>query len=88
MIAFVVQLVNYALAFLFWLIVGRYVLDLLVGGRQNFFTDLFHRGTDPVFAVVRRITPGFIDSRHIPWISLALLMVLRVLLLPLLRGAE
>ena len=85
MIAFVVQLLNFALSVLFWLILGRYVLDLLVGDRRNFFTDLFRRGTDPVFAVVRRITPAFVGSRHIPWISLLLLVLLRLLLLPLLR---
>ena len=48
-------------------------------------TDLFRRGTDPVFAVVRRLVPRFVGDRHIPWLSLVLLFALRLPLLPLLR---
>ena len=80
------HLVNTALALFLWLIVGRFVLDVLTGGRRNFFTDLFHRATDPVFRLTRHIMPGFIGDRAIPLLSLALLFGLRLLLLPLLRG--
>ena len=85
MIAFVAQLVNFALSLFLWLIVGRFVLELLVGGRRNFFTDLFRRGTDPVFSLVRRVTPRSVSDRYIPWVSVVLLVALRLMLYPMLR---
>jgi uncharacterized protein YggT (Ycf19 family) len=88
MIPLIAQLVNFALSLFFWLIIGRAVLGILSGGRSNFFTDLFRRGTDPVFALVRRITPEFIPDGSIPALSLLLLVVLRFALLPwLISGA-
>ena len=87
MMAIIAQLVNFALSLFLWLIVGRFVLDLLVGGRQNFFTDLFRRGTDPVYALVRRATPRRVADRYIPWLTVLTLVLLRLLLLPLLREA-
>ena len=85
MMAPLAQLLNFALSFFFWLIVGRFLLGLLVGDRPNFFMDLFRRGTDPVYALVDRVTLGRVAPRYIPWLSLLLLGVLRLLLLPLLR---
>jgi uncharacterized protein YggT (Ycf19 family) len=88
MITLIAHLLNYALSLFFWLIIGRAVLGLLSGGRANFFTDLFRRGTDPVFRLVRRVTPGFIPDGSIPALTLLLLVVLRFALLPwLLAGA-
>ncbi len=55
------------------------------GGRRTFFADHFHRATDPVFRLTRRIMPRFIGARAMPLLSLALLLGRR-LLLPLLRG--
>ena len=85
MMAFIAQLVNFALSLFLWLIVGRCVLSLLVGGRPNFFTDLFRRGTEPVYALVRRVTPRRVGDRYIPWLSVLVLVLLRLLLVPLLR---
>ena len=88
MLAIVAHLLNVALALLFWLIVGRAILGVLSGGRSNFFSDLFKRSTDPLFALVRRITPRFIPDGSIPALSLFLLLALRFALLPwLLSGA-
>ena len=88
MVVLFAHLLNFALSLFFWLIIGRAVLGLLSGGRSNFFTDLFRRGTDPLFAVVRRLTPRFIPDGSIPALSLLLLVVLRFALLPwLLAGA-
>ncbi len=84
MIAFVAQLVNFALAFFFWLIIGRFVLGLLVGERRNFFAEMLRRGTDPLFCLVRRVTPSAVGDRFIPVVSLLLLVALRLVLLPLL----
>jgi uncharacterized protein YggT (Ycf19 family) len=78
------ELLNYTLAFLFWLIVGRLALALLTGGRQTFISELFRRVTEPWYRLVRRITPGAISDRHIPFLGLLLIVNLRLLLLPLL----
>jgi uncharacterized protein YggT (Ycf19 family) len=85
MIAFAAQLVNFALSLLIWLIIGRFALGLLIGDRPNFAMGLFQRGTDPVYRLVRRVTPSLVDDRFVPAISLVLLFVARLLLLPLLR---
>jgi uncharacterized protein YggT (Ycf19 family) len=78
------ELVNFALALLFWLIIGRWVLRLLVGQRENFFTELFRRGTDPAFRLVRRLLPSLVPDRYIPLWTLLLVALARLALLPLL----
>ena len=85
MITLLAEVVNFTLAFFFWMMLGRIVLGVLSGGRTTFFTELFLRGTYPVFFVVRRITPAFVPDPHIPVLSLPLLLALRILLAPLLR---
>ena len=85
MVALAVAL-NYLLSFLFWFVVGRLVLGMLVGSRPNLVMSLFRRGTDPLFAAVRRVTPSFVADRYLPWLTLVLLLALRVLLLPFLRA--
>jgi hypothetical protein len=78
------EVLNYTLAFLFWMILGRLTLGLLTGGRGSFVHGLFARATDPWYWLVRRITPGSISDRHIPFLGLLLIVNLRLLLLPLL----
>ena len=78
------EILNYTLAFLFWVILGRLTLALLTGGRRTFVSELFRRATDPWYWLVRKITPGSISDRHIPFLGLLLIVNLRLLLLPLL----
>ena len=85
MVDVLAHLTNFALSFFFWMMIGRLVLAVLSGGRTTFFTELFRRATAPVFVVVRWITPASVSDRHIPVLSLPLLVALRILLLPLLR---
>ncbi|MDA8187199.1 MAG: YggT family protein [Dehalococcoidales bacterium] len=85
MIEIVAQLVNYTLSFLFWVLIGRLILALLIGERRNFVMDLMRRATDPVLYLVRRLLPTCVADRYIPWLSLPLLMALRLTLLPLFR---
>jgi hypothetical protein len=84
MVPIVAHLLNFALSFLFWLIIGRYVLKLMTGGRQTFVSDLLQKGTDPWFAAMRKITPRSISDRHIPILGLLMLINLRLFLLPFL----
>ena len=82
----VAQLVNYALALVFWLIIGRLALTVLTGGRQGFFMGVFVKGTEPVFAVVRLLTGGRLGDRGVAVLALVLIVVLRIALLPALAG--
>jgi uncharacterized protein YggT (Ycf19 family) len=84
--SFVAQLLNFALAMAFWLILGRIALTLLTGGREGFFMGVFVKGTEPVFAVVRRLTGGRLGERGVALVSLVLLVALRLALVPVLRG--
>ena len=68
-----------------WLILGRYALKLISFGRQTFFSDLFAKGTDPWFRVVRRITPAAVGDGHIPMLGVLLIFNL-LLLLDILRA--
>jgi uncharacterized protein YggT (Ycf19 family) len=79
------QVANFVLALFIWLIVGRLVLDALVGHRRNLIADLFRRATDPIYALVRRALPGRVSDRWVPVLSILTLLLLRILLLPLLR---
>ncbi|GIW10706.1 MAG: hypothetical protein KatS3mg061_1763 [Dehalococcoidia bacterium] len=92
MTVFLAEIALYTLSFFFWLIVGRVILDVLVtvfaGGRPNFFTELFARGTDPLFAVVRLLTFGKVSEGLIPVVTMALLLLLRLPLAPLLAGTQ
>jgi hypothetical protein len=73
--------------FLMFFMLGRIVLALLTGGRKTFFSDLMAKATFPAYWVVRRITPRSVGDGHIPFLSLPLLLALRILLQPLTRGA-
>ena len=77
----VAELVNFALALVFWATLGRILLTLMSGGRDNFFLGVLRKATDPFYAVVRRVAP----ERWVPIGVLVLAVVLRIALLPLLR---
>lgn len=85
MLTVLAHLLNFALSLLIWLIVGRYVLRLLVGQRENFITELFRVATEPAFRAVRLIAPSFIGGAYIPILTILALMALRLALLPALR---
>ncbi|HEX2171598.1 MAG TPA: YggT family protein [Dehalococcoidia bacterium] len=86
MLLVLAQAANWVLSLLFWLLVGRLVLDFLVGvaGSSNPVAILLHRLTDPLLQGVRRVTPAAIGDRAIPPLALISLVVLRLLLMPLL----
>lgn len=67
--ALVLQLVNFALALLMWMIIGRAALGLLTGGRENAVQGLFDRVTLPLFALTRRIFP-FVGEKWVPLAAL------------------
>lgn len=81
----IAQLVNFALALVFWMILGRILLTLIIGSQPNFFMGVFHKATDPVYGLVRRATGGRVGEGVVALVSLVLVIALRIALVPLLR---
>lgn len=82
----IAELLNYTISFVFWATLGRFLLERMVGGQQNFFVGILAKATDPVFRFVGRIVPP-------AWVPLVVLVLtfpvigpLRLALLPFLRG--
>lgn len=79
------QLVNFALALVFWMILGRLLLTAISGGQEGFFMGVFRKATDPVYALIGRITGGRLGNIATAVAALLLVTALRIALLPLLR---
>ncbi|HKY50871.1 MAG TPA: hypothetical protein VJP45_06415 [Candidatus Limnocylindria bacterium] len=75
------QLLNFALAMVFWATLGRILLGLMTGGRENFFVGVLKKATDPAYALVGRVVP----QQWVPLGVLILVVAARIALLPLLR---
>lgn len=73
----VVQLLNYTLSFLMWMIVGRAILARIVGDRQNVMLLAFVKVTEPVFAVTRKLVP-FAPPPLVPVLSFFLIVAARL----------
>ena len=72
-----VQMINYTLSFLMWMIVGRTLLKLIVGDRQNIMLLAFVKVTEPVYGFTRTILP-FARGRWVPVLSFFLLAAVRL----------
>lgn len=77
---------NYTLAVLFWLILGRIALTLITHGRQGFVMGIFVKGTEPFFVAIRFLTGGRIGEKGVVALALLLIVALRIALVPVLRG--
>jgi len=82
----VLQSLNFVLALLMWLIIGRAALGLLTGGRESAVQTLFDRATLPLFALTRRALP-FLSPRLAPLAALLGLGALRLALVLLAHPA-
>lgn len=76
----VVQFVNYTLALLMWMILGRAALGVLTGGKGGALQEVFDRATQPVFALTCRALP-FVSVRWAPPTALLGLAALRLVLI-------
>ncbi len=76
----IVQILNYTLALFMWLIIGRYLLILLTGGRQGFMMDFFVRFTDPLYRMTKRLLP-FLRDGIVPLATIILIIMMRILVL-------
>jgi uncharacterized protein YggT (Ycf19 family) len=66
-----------------YLLIGRGAMYILAGaGReQNFIYQLFKKGTEPLVKATRVISPKFVVDRHVPFATLALLVLAGLLLI-------
>lgn len=76
----VVQIVNYTLALLMWMILGRAALGVLTGGRDSLLQRVFDRVTLPVLALTRRVLP-FVSERWAPAAAMLGIAALRLALI-------
>jgi hypothetical protein len=82
----VIQLINYTLSFLMWMIVGRGFLTLIIGNRQNIMMLAFVKVTEPVYSVTRKILP-FAKGRWVPVLSFFLIAAVRLAMIIVLHPA-
>jgi uncharacterized protein YggT (Ycf19 family) len=75
----IIQLINYTLSFVMWMILGRIILSLMLGGRQNFATALFSKITDPAYRLTQRILP-FAKGGWVPFFTIVLIIIIRLAL--------
>ena len=72
--------VDYLFSALIWTMAGRFLLGLFVPPDwDNYIWRFFRRVTDPVLAVVQRVTPGFMVDAFLPLVAVWWLFVARVL---------
>ena len=82
----VIQVINYTLSFLMWMIVGRAILTLMIGNRQNIMMLAFAKVTEPIYRVTRTILP-FAKGRWVPVLSFFLLALIRLAMILILHPA-
>jgi hypothetical protein len=81
-----IQLINYTLSFLMWMIVGRGMLTLIIGNRQNIMMLAFVKVTEPVYGLTRKALP-FVKGRWVPVVSFFLLAAIRLAMIIILHPA-
>ncbi len=79
----VLTLVNYTLSFLFWMVLGRVVLSIMIGERSNIIMEIFKKATDPILFVTRKLLP-FAGDKWVPLLALILILIIRIVLVILL----
>ncbi len=80
---FAFQVINYLLATAQWLILGRLVMSLFVRNQKNAVWQVFLIATEPPYRVSRVLTRGLVPERWVWLVSLAWLMVARIVVIKL-----
>ena len=75
----VLMLVNYTLSFLLWMVLGRVVLGIIIGGRQNIIQEIFKKATEPLYVITRKLVP-FAEEKWVPALAILLIVILRIIL--------
>lgn len=75
----IIQIINYSLSFVMWMILGRIVLSLLPGNRDNFMLRAFAKITEPAYRITQRILP-FAKGGWVPFFTVLLIIIIRLAL--------
>ena len=81
---YIIQIINYTLSFLMWMILGRVLLTRVIGNRQNILTGLFIKITEPVYRITKKVLP-FANEKYIPWLSILLIIIIRFAIIIIFR---
>lgn len=87
MIVWFIIIVNYTLSLMMWLIVGRLLLSFFLKNRENFMLGFFIKFTEPLFRITRKLFP-FARESCIPFISMLLIVILRITVVFLLKQGK
>jgi len=63
-----------------WMILGRFILTMIIGNRQNIMMSAFIKLTEPVHRLTRKIMP-FAKESCVPFLSILLIILLRFAIL-------
>ncbi len=76
------QILSLLIGVLMWTLIGQGLLALILGERrqQNFVYRFMAAITRPVLWLTRLVTPRLVLDRHLGWLALFLLLLLRVAL--------
>ena len=81
---YIIQIINYTLSFLMWMILGRIILSRMIGNRQNILLSAFIKVTEPVYRITRKIIP-FAKESCVPALAIVLLLIIRFALVIIFR---
>lgn len=84
---YIFQLVNYTLSFLMWMVIGRILLTLMIGSRQNIMTTAFAKLTDPLYRLTQRIFP-FAKGGWVPALTILLIVLIRLAIVIIFKPAS
>ena len=79
--------IDYLLAFLMFILLMKFILNLFLSENNNFiFFRFINRIVQPIINITIRITPGFIVQPIIPLYLAWLIFMIRLYILPLFLG--
>ena len=82
-----VIVIDYALGLVMWTLIGRAAMNLfLPEDSEFFFMRFFVKATDPIIALFRPITPGFLIPVLVPLFVAWFFFMIRFYLMPWLLG--
>ncbi len=73
------QVLNYTLAFIMWLVIGRAIMSLFTTDINNFIYAMLYRSTEPLYRVARKVFP-----KGTTYFILIIIIILRILVVKLL----
>jgi len=81
--------IDYVLGMIMWTLIGRVAMNLFLPIDSNFaFMKMFVKLTNPILAVFRPVTPGFLVESLVPLFVAWFFYMIRFYLMPWLLGYD